>query len=86
MSRLDADHSRPNGHRARLVLPISSMPDFCAQEGDCMASLVTSDQIQALPIARGRIREEDRHIFFEWLKGNERPNNEVEPILNPGRV
>ena len=51
-----------------------------------MASLVTSDQIQALPIARGRIREEDRHIFFEWLKGNERPNNEVEPILNPGRV
>jgi len=43
-------------------------PNECRILRKELPSSVTSDQIQALAIARGRIREENRHIYFEWMK------------------
>ncbi|MEI7901658.1 MAG: hypothetical protein WCK89_15505 [bacterium] len=43
-------------------------PNECRILKEGLPSSVTSDQIQTLEIARGRIREEEKHIYFEWMK------------------
>jgi len=43
-------------------------PNECRILRKGLPNSMTSDQIAALEIARGRIREEDRHIYFEWMK------------------
>lgn len=43
-------------------------PNECRICKEGLPAAVTADQIQTLDIARGRIREEEKHFYFEWMK------------------